>query len=106
MSDLSTDAQSETLLLQLGELGKLSSHRGLSSISTFLTIVIFHIQTYKRNPPGAMGNNHQRGDGELPHKPFDQDWSLLGPCRSVAGVRAIVRIKTASEMHVAYFQWL
>ena len=30
--------------------------------------------------PGAMGNHHQRGDGEFPHEPVDKDWSVLGPC--------------------------
>ena len=40
-----------------------------------------------------MGNNHQRGDGELPHESTDQDWSLLGPCRPMAGEATIIRKK-------------
>ena len=40
-------------------------------------------------PPGAMGNNNQRGNCELPHKSIDKDWSLLGPCRPMAGVPII-----------------
>ena len=76
LADLPVDAQSEALLLQLGELGILSQNRDNLAVTN----------TY---PPGAMGNNHQRGNCELPHKSFDQDWSLLGPCCPMAGVPII-----------------
>ena len=70
-SDIPADAQPETLLLQLGELGTIPYLLGLVHIYLGLNL----------DPgPGAMGNHHQRGDGEFPHEPVDKDWSVLGPC--------------------------
>ena len=71
-SDIPADAQPETLLLQLGELG---------TIACLLGHVHIYLGLNLDPGPGAMGNHHQRGDGELPHEPVDKDWSVLGPCR-------------------------